>query len=271
MKRILTLALALLLCLSLAAPALADVIYEPEDAFYKSHRDECEYVNQSYIVSASGVEILTKPGGSKIGSYAAGETIYSDYIYTDPKTGDVWGSAMFRDGNDWKEGWVRLTGMQLVYGYAAFAAEYNTKIYPAGENTPSVCLCDTKIVEWAYPGAPEPVRIMEREERPDADDSVREELTLYFGTLFDDENGNQWGFLGYWRGRRNTWVCLTDPAAESLPVRDITPQYVEKDAASGSIGADGDTLLWLAAALVAAVVVVTVFLLVRRKKGMKAT
>lgn len=264
MKRILTLALLMLLCLSLAAPALADVIYEPEDAFYKSHKDECTYVNQSYIVTASGADICTKPGGSRIGSYAAGETIYSDYNYTDPKTGDVWGNAMFRDGNDWKEGWVCLTGMQIVYDYRAFEAEYGEKFYGTDGG---VCLCDTAVVEWAYPGAPEPLRIMEREDRPDADESVRDELTLYLGnTRFDDENGNQWGFLGYWRGRRNSWVCLTDPDAESLPVREVTPKYVEKGAVSGSIGADGNTLLWLAVALVAAVVVVTVFLLAQRKK-----
>lgn len=268
MKRILTLALALLLCLSLAAPALADVIYEPEDAFYQSHREECTYENRSYIAPASGADICTKPGGSKIGSYAAGETIYSDYLYTDPKTGDVWGSAMFRDGNNWKDGWVCLTGMQIVYDYRDFEAEYGEKFYGTDGG---VCLCDTAVVEWAYPGAPEPLRIMEREDRPDADEGVREELTLYLGnTRFDDENGNQWGFLGYWRGRRNSWVCLTDPDAESLPVREVTPRYVEKgaaaDAMSPQTGDNGNTLIWLASALVAAVVVVTVFLLARRKK-----
>ena len=265
LKQILPLTLGLLLCLSLAAPALADVIYEPENAFYKSHQDECVHSEKNYIVSASGAAVCTKPGGKTLGTYEAGTTIYADYLYTDPRTGDVWGSCMFRSDSGWEDGWVCLTGMQVVYDNEDFQTEYGAAFYSPEENTdaPTICLCDTPVVLWRYPGAETPLNTLDMWAGEDADDNAREEMTLWFHTLFDDEDGRQWGYLGYWRGWRSGWICLSDPAEENLPVRAVTPIYVEK--AEGGAGGSASQV-WLAIGLVAAVAVVTAVLLMLRKK-----
>ena len=262
MKRILCILLALM-CLTTAA--LADVIYEPENAFYEHHRDECEYVSRSYIVSDSGAEVQIKPGGKSLGSYAAGETIFADYLYTDPNTGESWGLCTFYDGQRWTDGWVCLTGMQVVYDYRDFAADYGEAFYePAEDEVPAIELDTTVTMLWPYPGAAKP----DTEITPDQADG----LTLQFWTLYDDEAGRTWGYLGYWRGWRDKWVCISDPSAAELPGMD-TPKTIVEPGTSGR--ADANTLFrevlpWLGLALAISISGSALFLILLKRKYRKA-
>ena len=87
-----------------------------------------------------------------------------------------------------------------------------------------------------------------------------------FSTLYTDGNGQRWGYVGYYMGRRNGWVCLDDPLNEQLDT-DIVP--VEPSAAQlrGTPTAAPGAAQWqplaLAGGLVVLVVVITL-LVIRR-------
>ncbi len=261
-KRILCILLALV---CLCSTALADVIYEPENAFYEHHRDECEYVSRNYIVPESGAEVCVKPGGKPLGSYAAGESVYVDYLYTDPNTGERWGLCQFYGGKGWEDGWVCLTGLQVVYDYRDFAADHGEAFYePAEDEVPAIELSETVTVLWPYPGAAKP----DTEITPEQADG----LPLQFWTLFDDEAGRTWGYLGYWRGWRNKWVCLSDPSAAELPPREtpvvtVAPSEVQREDAKTLFR---EVLPWLGVALAISVSGSALFIILLKRKYRKA-
>ena len=51
MRRFQGMCLAVLLALSLAVPAAADVIWEPEDSFYQKHAEECQLLQRSFYTN----------------------------------------------------------------------------------------------------------------------------------------------------------------------------------------------------------------------------
>lgn len=266
MKRIFCILLAVL-CLT--SVALADAIYEPQGDFYQRHRDECEYVQRSYIVSDDGAEIKVSPeSGKTLGSYEAGAQFYADYVYTDPKTGVQWGSCIFRDGDKWLEGWVCLTGMQVVYDYRDFAADHGEAFYePAEGEEPTIELDGTVTQLWPYPGAAQP----DTEITADEADG----LTLEFWTLFDDEDGRQWGYLSYWRGWRNKWVCISDPSAAELPVRETPEVIIQVDEGALPQREDANTLFrevlpWLGVALALSISGSALFIILLKRKYRKS-
>ena len=54
MRKLLICCCALALALSLAAPARADSLWEPNNSFYERHADECQYLGRSFY--ANGAE-----------------------------------------------------------------------------------------------------------------------------------------------------------------------------------------------------------------------
>ena len=65
MRKLLICCCALALALSLAAPARADSLWEPNNSFYERHADECPYLGRSFY--ANGAEgsstLCVSPGG----------------------------------------------------------------------------------------------------------------------------------------------------------------------------------------------------------------
>ena len=72
---------------------------------------------------------------------------------------------------------------------------------PAGE----------KAVLWSYPCSGENQGILEPEE----------ELT--FSEFYKDSQERIWGNLGYYRGIRDRWICLSDPENEEIPMEEEPP------------------------------------------------
>ena len=69
MRRFLTCILTLAALLALTAPARADILWEPDDnAFYKSHREECSAEDRAYIANGGDgfVTAWDAPGGSQV-------------------------------------------------------------------------------------------------------------------------------------------------------------------------------------------------------------
>lgn len=110
MKKAISLLLCLLLTAALAVPALADVIWEPNDDFYFAHFDECRASNESYPAAADTTVYADPETPVSVGVIPAGENVPTPYIWTD-KNGDEWGYVEYYDASDagWIQGWVDLT------------------------------------------------------------------------------------------------------------------------------------------------------------------
>lgn len=264
MKQGRSILLALLLGLLLALPALADEIYEPEDSFYQSHARECEHAERFYVVTGAGADVAEAPGQKSVGSCAAGETIYAEYIWRSEKSGSTWGLVNFRNAEGyWDEGWVLLDGMEIVPDGREFNAQYGGEVYTS-EDAPEIKLWETGPYLWTYPGAAEPDAVLDTFVDPehfyDAD------LILTFRTLYDDPEGRTWGRIDYWRGWQDRWVCLSDPENPDLPGSGLAAGTVP--AGSGKEAG----FPWLAVGLAGGAVIAAgaLLLALRKRNGKKA-
>ena len=198
MKRLLTFVLTAVMLLALAAPAAADLLWEPYDnTFYTNHHDECTYLGRQYLAnSADGfVTVWDAPDGSVVaGQFENGFSMWVYWVY------ENWGLVSIRGDEKAVEGWVDLEQMSLVYDHIAFAEEYADAITPYNGEF-SGCEGGTGINFYEYPGAPE---VKLQMNGPESDPG-------FIQSVFVDEQGLTWGFVGYWRGRLNAWFCLDDP------------------------------------------------------------
>ena len=198
--------------------ALADVIFEPDDDFYSSHSSECEYVNRDYY--ANGVsgftELFSKPNGNSLGFADNGELFHIQFSY---KLGDeLWGLAEYsesgnkliaRNGDAYKTGWIKLGDMSLEYDYISFDETHSSE-YKNYEGDYSELAGVTNIVIWTFPNSGESSGTIEQAD---------ENLTL--SNVYTDIDGAQWGFVSYYYGMKNFWICLSDSSGTEKPAKDI--------------------------------------------------
>ena len=187
----------------------ADVLWEPEDNFYEAHRDDCEIVQRTYIAnSEAGLVYSYKApdNDKKVRFMPNGTKCFIDYVYQD---GDnLWG--VYTDFDKDETAWVWLNQFYVKYDYASFREEYANKIIPyAGEA--GFTLTENTVL-WDYPGSASNYTWQAGEVTP--------EYSI-FQYSFTDEEGREWGFVGYMYGRRNDWICISDPENDKLPLRDI--------------------------------------------------
>lgn len=213
MKKLISLCMLVALLLALAAPASADVIWEPMDAFFQKHREEFQVHRTNYYVNApSGVCTLYRaPGGSETGTLENGEVFSAYYLYT-AEDGTQWGMS-----DD--ERYVPMSCLLDVYDleFLEESADSLQKEAPAGVRT--------KLAEgetflwWSYPRG-----VWHAEENWfGADCNLAEAATEFY----QDDQGLWWGYIGYWMGRQEAWVCLSQPNAPELaePERYTGPRY----------------------------------------------
>lgn len=243
--------LSLVMMMGLALPASADVIWEPQDNFYESHREECEYEGRRYQMAGyeDNVTLYSKPGGSAQKTVDNGRDGIVQFIWQGED--QDWGFVYYA-GEDGFEGWVPMDDLTLVYDSQAFEEDHGTQIVSGDP----VQVDFTQGILYSYPGGPA--------------GSVLEEMKEYqpfseiFTQIYTDEDGLRWGKVGYYMGHRGSWICLDDPMNENLDTRVVVP---EPSAAqlrqSPSVSGGGADPLLLAGGLVAAVVAVTLGLIKR--------
>ncbi len=250
MKRLLRLSLTVLLLLALVPAAGADVIWEPQNSFYDTHRDQCEYVGRGYYANGREgfITLWEAPEGDRFtAQYENGQELTLYYRYRD------WGClSRWEDGRE-VSGWVPLSDLVLVYDHISFAEEYDIRPY-AGEFAGYAGGAQS-VHFYEYPGAPE-VKYTWALDDPSWD--VLDRLTgaggesSYISSVFVDEEGLTWGYVSYLFGRLNGWFCLDRPDGTDFPLRDITqPELI---AAQTPVPPAAAYLPWL---LVAGVVLVT--------------
>ena len=214
MKKRLHIFLLVLLCIVFQTAAVhADLIFEPEDSFYEKHADACEYVNRSYIVNGydGETDVYESPeSAEKVMTVKNREKYYISFVYTD-RNHVKWG--FIEDGQE-NSGWVPMDYMYPVYNSQSFYEEYKDKITPDEGIIPNVTKGDV-IYGWTYPGSETKYKIEVMED------------TFDYGSTFTDEEGHQWGNVGYDMGNRDFWVCVDEPQNPNLPVREINEEVKE--------------------------------------------
>lgn len=193
MKKGFTLILTLCMMLALASPVYADVIWEPYgDSFYEEHRGEFRLCEDYYYANSptGSVYQYDRPGGEKGEAIPNGTAVNICYIYTD---GDQeWG----------------LTGEETYLDMSQMLDRYDREFFDdhpeITQEPPAGVTCalprGTAIYAWTYPGGV-----------PSETETFWDEDTVSGCTRFyTDEDGNVWGYIGYWYGHQDYWVCLTD-------------------------------------------------------------
>lgn len=259
MKRILTGALTLIMLFSLALPAFADVMWEPDDnSFFERHRRDCTYEDRSYYANGKDgfITLLDAPDGGVVrAQYKNGEVLWVGYAYRDWALVSRW-----EDGNSFS-GWAPTADLTLVYDYLRFAEEYADQITDYNGEFADYDGGAAVFHFYEYPGAAEIKHSFE--DTGDMGWDIAGNLTgahgnsSYISSIFVDEDGRTWGFVNYMYGFRNSWFCLDEPDGEHFSAREVSapeltpPQEPSLPAVS-----------YLPYILVAAVVAVTAGLLV---------
>lgn len=185
----------------------ADLIFEPQDSFYEKHADSCKYVNRTYIVNGYNGETIvyeSPESAKKVMTVKNREKYYISFVYTDKKNVE-WG--FLEDGQE-NSGWVPMDYMYPVYNSQSFYEDYRDKITSDDGVIPNVTKGDV-IYGWEYPGAESKFKLKVEED------------TFDYSSMFTDEEGHQWGNVGYYMGNRDFWVCIDEPQNPELPVREI--------------------------------------------------
>ena len=110
---------------------------------------------------------------------------------------------------------------------------------------------------WLYPGAAESMCTLTAEGYP------ANEL----GPCYVDSNGQFWGYTRYIYGYRFVWICLSDPAGETVTPDQAVIERVE--ARADEMRSTQRTQLILAAVLVAAVAAMTLLLILWLRRRMR--
>ena len=266
MKKILRLCLVLVMLASLTVSASADLIWAPDNSFFRSHADECTHLEggKYFVNSEDGfITLWSRPdGGWVVGQVSNGVQTAVSWLYKD------WTCITVMSDEGRIEGWVAMKDLSKVYDYLAFEAEYADRITPYNGEFADYDGEDLYGTFFEYPGAPE---VKHRVEMKAQDGTVRDSLTgsrdgnSAISSIFVDENGLTWGYVGYLNGKLQGWFCLDDPDGTEFPLREVVQDELIQPQ-TPSMPARAYESYVVVAIVVIAVVVVTILLLRRYRK-----
>lgn len=256
-------------------PAQADLIWEPNDSFYEQKREDCVYNNRSYTANGKdgAVAILKEPESEEtVATIHNGNEFYVSFVYTD-KQGAEWGVVEFNpDGSgnlaetDYSKaisGWVRMADMTVIYDYISFAEDHQDEFKPYTGNYDEFKTSST-LVFWRYPGSGVIVSQVDEFEIGD-----------YFSMThtYTDAESKLWGFVEYFYGHRNVWICISNPSGAGIETAQ-TPApsnvAVSPSAEMPAVQSNQTPMLLFIVVIVAAVVIITgVLIAVFWKKNAK--
>ena len=262
MKRIFSLILALMLLPALVPAVSADVIVEPQDSFYWEHRGECIRTERCYFADGPenvAVVYRSPESAAVVVRVKNGLELWISYVYED-ENGYSWGLCEYYGEEDHWVGWIPMDYLLLKYDSICFREEFAHRIE---EKTGVIPVQETGRVHfWGYPGSDTLWAYME--------------LTAHYlpeyQAVFTDDAGREWGYVNYYAGMRDVWVCLSNPTADYRTLyAEAEPQQVThpvKDAAAAvpDIKPQGFSLGGILAAVCVVTILSAGFLWTTRKK-----
>lgn len=198
--------------------ATADVIWEPNDDFYRAHMEDCTYVNRDYYANGENgyMELFTQPGGKSLGFSENAELFHVQFSYA---LGDeIWGVVEYgaegdrlvpRSDGDYESAWINLKNTLLKYDAVSFDEAHATE-YSAYTGDYSELKDLQNIVIWTFPNSGETGGTI---------DQIDENFVV--DTVYKDIDGTQWGHVSYYYAVKNFWICLTKPTDTDVPVKDL--------------------------------------------------
>ena len=245
--------------------AYADVIVEPNNDFYTQHSSECTYLNRSFYANGEGGSIsLKKEPGSKEETASVKNGKVINIIFTYNYEGEIWGVTLIYEDNTpfsvLPNGWVPMSQLLIVYDYLSFAQDHQAEIYSFTGSYDSLKTAD-KIIMWSWPGSGVEAGSIDQGENSD----------LSVTDAYKDDQGREWGFIGYWHGNRNFWICISDPANSDIPAFNPPPKPVlwqpgdtstnTPEAVNTNTNKSGPSMPTIIIVLVSAVVICTAVLI----------
>lgn len=198
-------------------PVKADAIWEPRSEFYEEHASECEYNNRTYITAGQDgvVKVYVSPeNATVVDTLKNGVSVYVSFTYVD-EDGIEWG-VIENYSDESKTGWVAMDYMDVVYDYISFNEEYGADIV-AESGALAAEYAGQTVKFWSYPSALVPMDVLMPDEAGDLP---------HYSKTFVDEKGLKWGYVGYFYGMKNCWICLDNPVGtlgelypNGIPVR----------------------------------------------------
>lgn len=243
-RRVWTLAAAVTTALVLMLPVSADLIWTPANSFFEAHHQECSYVARMYEVGGyeGYTSVFDEPDGTSVGTVENGKRVHIQFCWPGEK---AWGYVNAGAA----EGWVPMDDLSLIYDSQQFMEDHASEIR-TGDPVP-VEFREAMLYE--YPNGPSRLLMEEVEDY--------EPFSETFSAIFTDEQGKDWGYIGYYMGRVDAWVCLDDPMNEELSTAVVeTPPSAAQLSQTPSVEEGGNPLL-LPGVLVAGVVAVTAVLM----------
>lgn len=221
-KKLSALFLTLAVLAALAAPARADVLWEPYgNRFYDAHSQECTYLGRGFYANgAEGfVTIYDAPEGALVaGQYENGHQLWVYWVYQD------WGCVSVRgESTEGTVGWAPLADLRLIYDGISFSEEYAGDIQPYDGQFAAYAGDAAAVNFYEYPGAAEVKRRLDLADG----EGVLSHLTgtadeeSYIQAIFADENGLTWAYVGYLYGHVDGWFCIDEPDGENFPLREV--------------------------------------------------
>ena len=185
----------------------ADVIDSFENDFYKQHESQIVYLDRHFVANGKdgSVSIKKAPGtNNEMAALQNGEEVYirSSCLYD----GNFWGFSMDHAG------WVLLDQMLVLYDYVAFFEDHFKELYSYEGDYMEIRKKQSAIA-WPWPGADKALSIYE-----DIDMQSFSVLSAY-----KDVKGREWGFVRYWYGQSNIWICLSEPLNDKIPAAHPAP------------------------------------------------
>lgn len=198
MKKVYCMLGIVICCVLHSVSARADMIWEPDDSFYESHSGECTYVNRQFTANGpEGKVILYKSPELPVetDTWENGYQTYISFTYTD-SDGIVWGVYDGKPG-----GWMPMAYMEVVYDSISFREEHSADLVEqTGELDMRYLRKEIKL--WKYPGSEQCAAIEAGDHTPS------------YQTLYVDRGGHSWGWVGYYYGHKDVWVCIDQPTAD---------------------------------------------------------
>ncbi len=272
MKKIICVLAGMLCCLLGSISVKADVIWEPENSFYREHAEECTYVSRMYTTNGPDNKVISYKSPEmpqEVDTWENGVRVQILFTYEDSDD-NLWG---IYDDYQGTTGWIPMEYLELVYDSIAFREEHKAEIIgDAGELDEKYA--GETIYLWKYPGSEEytPMEVSD--------------YTPEYSGIYVDGNGKRWGCVQYYFGIKDTWMYLDEPTAdfqrifpdgqgtesrqeESAQTADVENQDSESRGIERIVPKLNRNLVVTAGILVIAVVAVTAVLLIKLKGGRK--
>lgn len=230
--------------------ARADLIWEPDDDFYRKHYAECEHVGREFTANGENGRVIfyETPNSDKvIMECTNGSNFFVSFTYQDKK-GSSWGVVKI----DEKTGWTPMNQLVVVYDNISFCAEHEGEFKEYnGEFTDYKT--EASVLFWSYPGS----GVINFKQN-------KIEKDISFSYTYTDEDGQLWGYVQYYLVAKG-WICISDSMNENIPsigaktIATIIPPNT--DTSSERLSTSDHSTLVVIAILVAAVIVFTMIII----------